>query len=343
MTRTPKDVPEAELAVLELLWQAGPATRRQLADVLYPGGTASQYATVQKLLERLEHKGCVRREGDAGGWRFSAVVSRDELISRRIEEVVDRLCGGSLTPLLLNLVKTRPLTAEQLNELRQFVRAGEGVEAMTQTLLQAGLVNAGLALVLAIPAALASRFLRRWPALAHGLWLLVLLKLITPPLLEVPRRLRSLPRRSTGKRCCSLPGYLVPYSSGASRSSAWVGSNAYSRPSRPRTVVPVFERLPDEDDGDRDQFFRGLLGPVRKIAAALSVPVATLLEIDPVHPGDAAHTRADRLSAAIRDVMWVRQPMAYASPVDAGPRDDIADMAPDDFFADMPPLDARRG
>ena len=85
------------------------------------------------------------------------------------------------------------------------------------------------------------------------------------------------------------------------------------------------------------------VGTVRKIAAALSVPVATLLEIDPVHPGDAAHTRADRLSAAIRDVMWVRQPMAYASPVDAGPRDDIADMAPDDFFADMPPLDARRG
>lgn len=85
------------------------------------------------------------------------------------------------------------------------------------------------------------------------------------------------------------------------------------------------------------------VGTVRKIAAALSVPVATLLEDDPVHPGDAAHTRAGRLSAAIRDVMWAREPMTYASPVDAGPRDDIADTAPDDFFADMPPLDARRG
>lgn len=85
------------------------------------------------------------------------------------------------------------------------------------------------------------------------------------------------------------------------------------------------------------------VGTVRKIAAALSVPVATLLEDDPVHPGDAAHTRAHRLSAAIRDVMWVQEPMTYASPVDAGPRDDIADTAPDDFFADMPPLDARRG
>jgi BlaI family transcriptional regulator, penicillinase repressor len=122
MTRTPRDVPEAELAVLELLWRDGPATRRQVADVLYPGGAASQYATVQKLLERLEQKGYVGRASADGQWRFSAVVSRDELISRRIEEVVDRLCGGSLTPLLMNLVKSPGLTAEQLNELRRFVR-----------------------------------------------------------------------------------------------------------------------------------------------------------------------------------------------------------------------------
>lgn len=85
------------------------------------------------------------------------------------------------------------------------------------------------------------------------------------------------------------------------------------------------------------------VGTVRRIAAALSVPVETLLENDPVHPGDDAHTRTDRLSAAIRDVMWSRQPLAYASPVQVGPRDDIADVAPDDFFADMPPRDARRG
>lgn len=121
MTRTPRDVPEAELAVLELLWNKGPATRRQIADALYPGGGASRYGTVQKLLERLEHKLYVRREGDSGRLQFSAIVSRDELISRRIEEVVDRLCGGSLTPLLMNLVKSRPLTEDQLAELRQFV------------------------------------------------------------------------------------------------------------------------------------------------------------------------------------------------------------------------------
>src|SRR5262245_24859642 len=102
MTRPPRDVPEAELAVLEVLWQHGPCTRRQIADILYPGGGPAQYATVQKLLERLGEKGHVARRSNDSGLIFEAVLSRDDLITRRLEDVVDRLCGGSLTPLLLN-------------------------------------------------------------------------------------------------------------------------------------------------------------------------------------------------------------------------------------------------
>jgi hypothetical protein len=52
-------------------------------------------------------------------------------------------------------------------------------------LLQIGLSNAVVAAVLAVPAVLVSRCCRR-PALAHALWLLVLLKLVTPPLFRLP-------------------------------------------------------------------------------------------------------------------------------------------------------------
>jgi len=122
MTRTPQDVPETELAVLQVLWERGPSTRRQIADVLYPKGGPSAYATVQKLLERLEKKGHVRRDGSAEQWFFSATLDRDELISRRLREVADTLCGGSLAPLLMNLVRARPLSDADLEELRAFLR-----------------------------------------------------------------------------------------------------------------------------------------------------------------------------------------------------------------------------
>jgi predicted transcriptional regulator len=122
MPRTPKDVTDAELAVLQVLWERGPATRRQLTDALSPGGGPAHYTTVQKLLERLGAKGLVRREPGEGALTFRAAVGRDALISRKLRDVADKLCGGSLTPLLLNLVRSEPLTGQELQELRDLVR-----------------------------------------------------------------------------------------------------------------------------------------------------------------------------------------------------------------------------
>lgn len=118
MARQPLDLPDAELAVVQALWDQGPATIRQLTAILYPRGSDAHYATVQKLLERLEIKRCVRR--DRSGWAhvFRASIDRDELIGRRLEAVADRLCGGSLTPLLTNLVRSKRLTTSERREIR---------------------------------------------------------------------------------------------------------------------------------------------------------------------------------------------------------------------------------
>lgn len=121
MARTSQDVTDAELSVLQVLWEQGPASVRQLADVLYPGGRPSQLATVQKLLERLEAKGCVARDREGGVNLFRAALDRDSLIGRRLQELAAKLCGGSLTPLLTNLVRVKRLTAREHQELLALV------------------------------------------------------------------------------------------------------------------------------------------------------------------------------------------------------------------------------
>ncbi len=121
MARTPQDVTDAELAVLQVLWDRGPANRRQLTDILYPGTGAAHYTTVQKLLERLGAKGYVAENPSEGPRTFAPAVSREELISRRLRAVADKLCEGSLTPLLTNLIQTQQLSARELQELRDFI------------------------------------------------------------------------------------------------------------------------------------------------------------------------------------------------------------------------------
>jgi predicted transcriptional regulator len=120
--RATEDVTDTELAILEVLWDRGAATRRQVTDVLYPGGGEAHYATVQNLLGRLERKGFVRHERGAGVLVFTATVDRDELIRRRLQGLADRLCGGALAPLVMNLVRSEPLTAAEVEELYGWLR-----------------------------------------------------------------------------------------------------------------------------------------------------------------------------------------------------------------------------
>ena len=121
MARTPQDVTDAELSVLQVLWDSGPATIRQLTDTLYDDSSAGKYATVQKLLERLEDAGCVTRDRSGAAHTFRAVVGRDDLIGRRLRDVAEKLCGGSLTPLLTHLVRTKRLSARERQELRTLI------------------------------------------------------------------------------------------------------------------------------------------------------------------------------------------------------------------------------
>jgi BlaI family penicillinase repressor len=121
MGRPAQDITDSELAVLRVLWDRGTATIRQLTDVLYPQGEAAQYATIQKLLDRMEVKGYVRRDRTLYVHVFAAVLDRDELIGRRLRSLAEMLCDGSLTPLLTHLARANNLTDQDRLALRAIV------------------------------------------------------------------------------------------------------------------------------------------------------------------------------------------------------------------------------
>jgi predicted transcriptional regulator len=114
---------DAELAVLQALWEQGPSTIRQLADVIYPGGDAGHYATVQKLLERLEQKRHVGRDRSGHAHVFRALTDRDALVGRRLRAMAEKLTGGLMAPLLTHLVRAEALTARERQELRDLIDA----------------------------------------------------------------------------------------------------------------------------------------------------------------------------------------------------------------------------
>jgi predicted transcriptional regulator len=122
MGRPAQDITESELAVLRILWDQGMATIRHLTDILYPGGGAAQYATVQKLLDRMETKEYIRRDRSLFVHRFVPMLDRDQLIGRRLRSLAETLCDGSLTPLLTHLARAGDLTEEDRQALRAIIQ-----------------------------------------------------------------------------------------------------------------------------------------------------------------------------------------------------------------------------
>ncbi len=126
MTKRSASPTRTELAVLETLWGQGPSTIRELTRRLYRGGKVAHYATVQKLLERLEEKGLVARDRRTRAHVFRTTQEPGTFLGNRLKELVDRLCGGSLAPLITQLVRTRSLSAEERRELRALLEDQTG-------------------------------------------------------------------------------------------------------------------------------------------------------------------------------------------------------------------------
>ena len=110
-------ISETEFQVLEVLWEHGPATVRQINERLPQWA----YTTVQTLLARLEKKRYVACDRSGFAHVFRHDVSRDGLLRNRLSELVQKLAGGVATPLVLALVEDHKFSVEDIGHLHELV------------------------------------------------------------------------------------------------------------------------------------------------------------------------------------------------------------------------------
>ena len=115
----------AELAIMELLWVQDRLTSRHIREELYPGASKAQHGTVQKLLQRLEEKGCVERDRTLSVHLFSAAISRAAYAGGQLESLADKLTGGSLAPLITHLIEEQKISRAEIKRLRQILDGGK--------------------------------------------------------------------------------------------------------------------------------------------------------------------------------------------------------------------------
>lgn len=114
-------ITDVELSILQVLWERGQATSRELTFAMYTEVTDAKIATVQKLLERLEAKGCVERDRRERAHRFQPLVSHDQYLRSRLKALADRLCDGALAPLVTTLLRSKAISRNDREQLRKLI------------------------------------------------------------------------------------------------------------------------------------------------------------------------------------------------------------------------------
>jgi BlaI family penicillinase repressor len=107
-----------ELEIMKVLWDLGQASVQQVQQLLTAEPQLA-YTTVQTMLNVLHRKGKVKRSLIDRAYFYRPAVSRDQVVTSTMKDIIDRLFGGSAESLVMSLVQTRHLTPEKLERLRR--------------------------------------------------------------------------------------------------------------------------------------------------------------------------------------------------------------------------------
>ena len=120
MTREPPRPTQSELEILAVLWDAGPATVREVQQEL-EARRPTGYTTVLKLLQIMTEKGLVRRDERERAHRYAPKLPREKTETQIVGDLLDRAFGGSSSRLVMRALSSRRATPEELDRIRELL------------------------------------------------------------------------------------------------------------------------------------------------------------------------------------------------------------------------------
>ena len=124
MTKLPKPT-EGELAILQVLWQRGPSTVRQVHESL-DSARPTGYTTTLKLMQIMAEKGLVARDLSSRTHTYSAKLPQAQTQRQFVSDIITKVFGGSSAQLVMHALSTHTSSKEELAEIRDLIEAKKG-------------------------------------------------------------------------------------------------------------------------------------------------------------------------------------------------------------------------
>ncbi len=116
---------EAELEILQILWDSGPTTVRFVNDKLNLKKEVG-YTTTLKIMQIMTEKNLLARDEENKSHIYSAVYKKDETQKVLLDKFLESAFGGSASKLVLQALGNRKTSKKEIEEIRKFLDEIEG-------------------------------------------------------------------------------------------------------------------------------------------------------------------------------------------------------------------------
>jgi predicted transcriptional regulator len=108
---------EGELEILQVLWNRGQASVREVHETILQYKDAG-YTTTLKLMQIMYEKGLVSRDDSSKIHIYQANVSREKTQNQFVGKMISTLFGGSSTQLVMQALGNHVPNKEELEEIQ---------------------------------------------------------------------------------------------------------------------------------------------------------------------------------------------------------------------------------
>jgi len=110
----------AELEILQLVWEHGPSTVRQIHDEL-SRRRKTGYTTTLKLMQIMAQKGLVSRDESQKTHVYRAAIAKANTERRLVRDVLDRVFGGSAERLVMRALEEKDIAPDELARIQELL------------------------------------------------------------------------------------------------------------------------------------------------------------------------------------------------------------------------------
>jgi BlaI family penicillinase repressor len=122
MSRQPPVLTELELEIMQVVWDRGTSTVRDVYETLRARRQIA-YTTVMTMMRILEKKGHLKVSRADRAFVYRPARARQRVLGEMVQEFVDRVFGGAAQPLIQHLVRDRHLTEDDLRDIAKQLKA----------------------------------------------------------------------------------------------------------------------------------------------------------------------------------------------------------------------------